>query len=142
MDFWYSQPLCDVLAFPQGLFFSDNMTSLEIFDMYLMIFDINNQYLVNIWSILIKCDQFLVKSIICGYLIWDLHFLWSLSSSQSRSSLESLRKEGKEEIPQRGRIGWWGEGCTDPSPTPALHKDLLDGSLPRDVCSYLFLGQL
>ena len=42
------QPLCDVLAFPQGLFFSEKMTSLNIFDMYLVNFDINNQYLVNI----------------------------------------------------------------------------------------------
>ena len=45
MDFWYFQPLCDVWAFPQ-VFFSEKMTSLDFFDMYFTIFDINSQYLI------------------------------------------------------------------------------------------------
>ena len=61
MDFWYYQPLCDVLAFPQGLFFSEKMTLLENFDMYLMIFDINSQYLVRFSQYLVKIHQYLVN---------------------------------------------------------------------------------
>ena len=48
-------------------------------------------------------------------------------------------------VPELAGVAQEGGKRTNPSegtPTPALHKHLLDGSLPRDVCSYLFLGQL
>ena len=54
MDFWYYQPLCDVLAFPQGLFVSEKMKSLEISDMYFVKFDVFGQYLNNIWSMFVQ----------------------------------------------------------------------------------------
>ena len=55
MIFLYYQPLCDVLAFPQ--FFYDKMTSLDFFDMYLVIFYITSQYLVNIYQYLVKLRE-------------------------------------------------------------------------------------
>ena len=42
------------VGIPAGAAFSEKMTSLEIFDMYLMIFDINNQYLVRFSQYLVK----------------------------------------------------------------------------------------
>ena len=42
---------------PAGFFFSGKMTSLEIFNMYLVIFDINNQYLVRFSQYLIRINQ-------------------------------------------------------------------------------------
>ena len=36
------------VGIPAGFFFSEKMTPLDFFDMYLMIFDINSQYLVKI----------------------------------------------------------------------------------------------
>ena len=52
-----------MLAFPQGFFFSEKMTSLEIFDMYLMIFDRNSQYLV-------RFNQYLSKFININQYLW------------------------------------------------------------------------
>ena len=39
-------------------FYFEKMTFLEIFDMYLMIFDINNQYLVRFSQYLININQY------------------------------------------------------------------------------------
>ena len=67
---------------------------------------------VNLVVTLLYCDRGALRSfankttlcIIREYLIRDLHILYSLSSSQSRSSLEWLREEGKGQIHQRGRL--------------------------------------
>ena len=47
------------VGIPAGAFFSEKMTSLEIFDMYLVIFDINNQYLIEFSQYLVKINQYL-----------------------------------------------------------------------------------
>ena len=42
------------VGIPAGAFFSEKMTSLEISDMYLVDFDIFDQYLNNIWSMFVQ----------------------------------------------------------------------------------------
>ena len=42
------------IIFDVGFFDFEKMTSLDFFDMYLMMFDINSQYFVNIWSNLVN----------------------------------------------------------------------------------------
>ena len=58
MIFLYYQPLCDVLAFPQGFLFSGKMMPLDFFDMYLVIFDRNSRYLSRFSQYLVKFSQF------------------------------------------------------------------------------------
>jgi hypothetical protein len=48
------KPLCDVVGIPAVFFLSEEMTSLEMFDMYFDKFDILCQYLVNIWSMFVQ----------------------------------------------------------------------------------------
>ena len=42
------------VGIPAGAFFSEKMTSLEIFDMYFVKFDVFAQYLNDIWSMFVQ----------------------------------------------------------------------------------------
>ena len=42
------------VGIPAGAFFSEKMTSLEIFDMYFVKFDVLGKYLNNIWSMFVQ----------------------------------------------------------------------------------------
>ena len=46
------------MIFDAGFFDFEKMTLLEVFDMYLMFFDINSQYLVRFNQYLVKTNQY------------------------------------------------------------------------------------
>ena len=56
--FWVLSTPVRCVGIPAGAFFSEKMTSLEIFDMYLVIFDINSQYLVGFSQYLVKNHEY------------------------------------------------------------------------------------
>ena len=50
------------MIFDVGFFYFEKMTFLKILNMHLMIFDINNQYLVKFSQYVAKFSQYLVKN--------------------------------------------------------------------------------
>ena len=66
--FWFSGPKSrsvnifsaskSWMIFDVGFFYFEKMTFLDFFDMYLMIFDINSQYLVRFSQYLVKIHEY------------------------------------------------------------------------------------